>query len=205
MENLKAKYEQIVSKRKDLTEQIEALAEDEKVKRYFELRSQNNQLARKQNDLYSQIKVIEYSACNHVWVNTLHEYDRYEGRSYNYCGCIKCGLDKRVFRLVESYQGLDGLTLDQVVMYQFMKDGHAYGKGIDTHIMCDLDLARAIYSKIKEVYPDIDDAKAIKYLKVALHNIRDTKVNDARKASRAKRLSLNPKFNKWNARDVRSR
>lgn len=38
MENLKTKYDQIVSKRKELIEQINVLAKDETVKKYFELR-----------------------------------------------------------------------------------------------------------------------------------------------------------------------
>ncbi len=202
MENLKTKYDQIVSKRKELIEQINVLAKDETVKKYFELRSQNDELANQQKKLYKQIKVEEYSSCNHIWVNTLHDYDSREGRSYNYCGCIKCSLDRRVFHLMESYHSPDWLTLDQRIMYDFMRDNHAYEKGIETHILCDLDLAKAIYSKIKKVHPDIDDETAIKYFKVALHNIRDTKISNERKESRAKRLSLSPKFNKWNGWDV---
>ena len=203
MENLKTKYDQIVSKRKELIERINALAEDETVKKYFELRSQNDELSNQQKKMYKQIKVEEYSSCNHIWVNTLNDYDSWEGRSYNYCGCIKCGLDKRVFHLMERYDSSYWLTLEQRIMYDFIRDGHAYGKDIETHILCDLDLAKAIYSKIKEVHPDIDDETAIKYFKVALHNIRDTKVSDERKESRAKRLSLSPKFNKWTAWDVK--
>ena len=35
-----------------------------------------------------------------------------------------------------------------------------------------------------------------------LNDIRNIEVNDERKKSRAKRLSLNPNFNKWNREDV---
>ena len=203
MENLKTKYDQIVLKREELIEQINVLAENEIVKKYFELCEQNNALANQQKELYKQIKVEEYSSCNHIWVNTLHNYDSWEGRSYNYCGCIKCGLDKRVFHLMERYDSSYWLTLEQRIMYDFMRDSHAYEKGIETHILCDLDLAKAIYLRIKEAHPDIDDETAIKYFKVALHNIRDTKVSYERKESRAKRLSLSPKFNKWTAWDVK--
>ncbi len=201
MEALKEQYAKIVSERKGLIEQINILAEDETVKNYLELHSQNDKLANQQKDLYKQIKVEEYSSCNHIWVNTLHDYDSWEGRSYNYCGCIKCGLDKRVFHLVESYHSPDWLTFDQRIMYDLLRK-HSYRAGIDTNLLCDLDLAKAIYSKIKEVYPDIDDETAIKYFKVALHNIRDTKVSEERKSSRAKRLSLKPDFNKWTGWDV---
>lgn len=201
MENLKDKYNQVVSERKDIIDKINVLSENETVKEYFSLRQQNDELAHEQNNLYKQIKVGEYSSCNHIWVNTLHDYDSWEGRSYNYHGCVKCGLDKRVFHLMESYHSPDWLTLDQRIMYDFMRN-RSYGSGIDTNLLCDLDLARAVYAKIKEVHPDIDDETAVKYLKVALHNIRDTKVSDERKESRAKRLSLKSGFNKWTGFDV---
>lgn len=202
MEDLKEKYDQIVSQRKGIIDEINVLAEDETVKKYFELRKQNDELAIQQKDLYKQIKIGEYSSCHHIWVNTLHDYDSWEGRSYNYHGCVKCGLDKRVFHLMESYHSPDWLTLDQRIMYDFMRN-HSSGSGINSNLLCDLDLAKAIYTKIKEVHPDIDDETAVKYLKVALHNIRDTKVSDERKESRAKRLSLEPDFNRWNGFDVR--
>ncbi len=202
MENSKAEYERIVAKRKELIEQLNVLADDEVVKQYFNLRRQNDDLIRKQNVLYKQIKVGEYSSCNHIWVNTLHDYDSCEGRSYDYHGCIKCGLDRRVFYLMQSYHNPDLLTFDQRIMYDFFRE-KSYRAGTDTGLLCDLDLAKAIYAKIKETHPDIDDETAIRYFNVALHSIRDTKVNEERKVSRAKRLSLSPKFNKWTSEDVK--
>ena len=202
MENLKEKYNHIVSERQTIIDQINVLAENETVKEYFALREQNDKLASQQKDLYKQIKVEEYSSCNHIWVNTLHDYDSWEGRSYNYHGCVKCGLDKRVFHLMERFHSLDWLTLDQQIMYDFVENHHS-SSGINSNLLCDLDLAKAIYAKIKKVHPDIDDETAVKYLKVALHNIRDIKVSDERKESRAKRLSLKPGFNKWTGFDVR--
>jgi hypothetical protein len=77
--------------------------------------------------------------------------------------------------------------------------------GINTNITCDINLAQRIYSRIKEVYPEIDDETAIYFLKSALGNIRNIKVNDERKVSRAKRLSLKPNFNKWDKEDIYSR
>ena len=193
MKNLKKQYDQISSKRKELKGQINVLLMDENVKKYFKLCNQNNELLTLQRDLFKQIKVGEYSSCKHIWVNTLDEYDSWEGRSHNYCGCVKCGLDKRVFHLMERFHNSDWLTLDQKIMYDFMKN-NSYKSGIDTKLLCDLDLATAIYMKIIEVHPDIDDETAVKYL--------DTKVSDERKVSRAKRLSLGPTFNKWTGDDV---
>lgn len=204
MSTLQEQYAKIVSERKEIITQINELADNEKVKTYFRLCNQNNQLAEQQKDLYKQIKVEEYSSCNHIWVTTLHDYDSFEGRSYNYCGCMKCGLDQRIFNLMENCHKSDYLTLEQQIMYNFMYRS-SYKSGIDTKVLCDLDLAKAIYAKIKEAHPDIDDEIARKYFEIALDNIRKSKVNDERKASRIKRLSLNPKFNKWTGHDICSR
>lgn len=197
MENLKAKYQQLVAGRKDIIKQINDLGNDEIVKKYLALCNQDNSLSIQQKNLYSQMKTEEYSLCDHIWVNILQYYDHSEGRFYHYHGCIKCGLDQSVFLLMENTNDPKWLTPDQRIMYDFMRY-HSYNSDVNTHLFCDLNLAKAIYSKLKEVHPNIDDETAVKYLSVALHNIRDTRVSDERKVSRAKRLSLNPNFNKWN-------
>lgn len=204
MSSLKEQYDKNVLARKEIITQMNELEEDEKVKTYIELHLKNVQLANEQKVLYKQMKVEEYTACNHIWVTTLHDYDSREGRSYNYCGCMKCGLDGRVIHMVENLGSfVECMPLEKKIMYSFMR-GRYYKTGIDTKVLCDLDLAKSIYAKIKEIHPDVDDETARKYFEVALDNIRKIEVSDERKASRARRLSLNPKFNKWNAQDVRS-
>lgn len=204
MSTLKEKYDKILSEREIIIKQINELKNSDILKRYFDLCNQNEQLVSQQKELYKKMKIEEYSSCNHIWVNTLHDYDSHEGRSYNYHGCIKCGLDQRVFYMYEQCHNLDWFTLEQRVMYDFMYGG-AYRSGIDTKVLCDLDLAKAIYSKIKEAHPYIDDETTRKYFEIALDNIRKIKVNAERKESRAKRLLLSPKFNKWTGWDVSSR
>lgn len=78
-----------------------------------------------------------------------------------------------------------------------MKDHFGYYEGIRIEKLCDFDLAKAIYTKIKEAHPNIDDETARKYFEVSLNDISEIKVNDERKTNRAKRLSLDSKFNKW--------
>lgn len=205
MEEIKKQYEEIVSERNGLTQEIEELKNNDVIKKYFDLCNKDNQLEEKRKDLYKQIKVGEYSSCNHIWVKVLHDYDSAEGRSYDYHGCIKCGLDQRVFHIKEQYSAFDWFncfTLEQEVMYVYMKD-NSYHNGVYTGVLCDLELAKAIYLKIKEAHPSIDDETAKKYFEIALDNMRNIKVSDERKASRVKRLSLSPEFNKWTAWDVR--
>ena len=148
------------------------------------------------------MKIEEYSSCNHIWVNTLQSYDSFEGRSCDYYGCVKCGLDKRVFYLKEKRHYLDLLTLDERIMYNFMLNNSSCYSGINTNLLCHLDLAKAIYAKIKESKPDIDDETAVHYFKIALNGIRNN-LSPSRKVSLAKRLLLKSDYNRWNASDVR--
>jgi len=74
--------------------------------------------------------------------------------------------------------------------------------GIVIKDICSLDLARAIYSGILKVYPDIKDEIAIKYFKVALNNIRTNNVTQNVREKRVKRLGLHPSFKSWDARSV---
>lgn len=195
MSDLKRKYEELKNQREKTIEELNHLREDDRVKRYIELQSKNENLYNEQIALYQELKKEEYSSCNHILVYSEIDYDRYEGRSYKRCGCIKCGLDGSV-----SSQSREYLPFSQKIMYDYLRKNYLRGK--ETNIACDLDLAHAIYSKVKEVHPDIDDDTAIGYFEIALNNIRNTKVSEERKTNRAKRLSLGPKFKNWNASDV---
>ena len=195
MSDLKRKYEELKNQREKTIEELNQLKEDDRVKRYIELQSKNETLYNEQIALYQELKKEEYSSCNHILVYSEIDYDRYEGRSYKSCGCIKCGLDGSV-----SSQSREYLPFSQKIMYDYLRKNHLRGK--ETNIACDLDLAHAIYSKVKEVHPDIDDDTAIGYFEIALNNIRNTKVSEERKTNRAKRLSLGSKFKNWNASDV---
>lgn len=91
-------------------------------------------------------------------------------------------------------------------MYGYLKENCLYTlKGFETNIVCDLNLAQAIYSKIKQAHPNIDDETSMKYFETTLNDIRNIKVSEERKVSRAKRLSLHPNFTRWNSYDVHHR
>lgn len=198
MSTLEEEYKKIELERKKCIKQINELENDEKVKTYFNLCQKNDQLASQQKELYKQIKNEEYSTCNHIWVTTLHNYDGIEGRSYNYCGCIKCGLDQSVLHIMDNCNSLNCLTLEQQAMYNYMNNNYYYKTGINIKMLCNLDLARAIYRKIRFHNQNINDETVRKYFEIALYNIRNNKVTEERKTNRAKRLSLYENFNNWN-------
>jgi len=195
MSKLQEEYDELTEQREKIIGEIKSLEENEKVKKYLELTIQNEILYNQQLSLYKDIKEEEYESCEHILVYSQIDCDRFEGRTHRNHGCIKCGLDTSILKADEEY-----LSYYEKVMYSYLRKKRLIGT--ETKIVCDLDLARAIYSKIKQAHPDIDDETAIKYLGIALDNIRDIPVSDDRKASRAKRLSLEPKFKRWNASDV---
>ncbi len=156
-------YKQIVEERTKIINKLKELENNEIVKEYLTLQKQERALEIKQLKMYKEEKVKEYDSCNHIWVHVLHDYDSWEGRSYNYYGCIKCGLDQRVFELMDRLRDKDFLSLDQQIMYDYLY-GRSFivtGKGINTHLSCDFNLAKELYTKIKQEYQDIDDETTI--------------------------------------------
>lgn len=199
MKDLTENYAKIIEQRKEIITEMEKLEESEILKRYFYLKKKNESLYNEQLILFKNMKMKEYETCHHILIYSKMDYDRYEGRTYASCGCIKCGLDNSVLN-----KSRDCLIGTQRIMYDYLKKNYLscdFG-GIQTSILCDMDLAQAIYRKIKNTYPSIDDEKAVQFFKYALKNIRSSKVSDERKANRAKRLSLNPHFQKWNSSDI---
>ena len=190
------KYDEVIEQRRKVIEEMKPLQESEIVRRYLELKEQNDTLLKKQTNLYKEMKNEKYSSCEHVLIYSKMKYDEYEGRTHKYCGCIKCGLDESILET----RG-ECLSFQEEIMYDYLMDNKFRGKylnGEETKIACDINLAQAIYSRIKQTHPDIDDKTATKYFKVALNNIRSNKVNEERKSNRARRLSLDPKFKNWN-------
>ncbi len=199
MKNLKEEYNHIIEQRRNVVAEMQLLGKIEEVKRYLELEKQNQSLYDQQLRLYRDVKMQEYSSCNHILVYSQIDYDRYEGRTHTSCGCIKCGLDNSVLN-----GSRDWLTGTQKIMYDYLKKNYLSSNfgGIQTEVICDIDLAQAIYDKIKSVHPDIDDETAVSYFEIALDHIRNIKVSDERKANRAKRLSLDSSFQAWDSKSV---
>lgn len=175
-------YNEIKEIRKKIKKDIKLLEEDKNVRRYLELK-----------------KILNYSLCNEQYDLCKHVlvYSKVYDDRIKRCGCIKCGLDESILD-----EDRDELTLNNKIMYDYLRNHHRKINGINTGNRCDLSLAQAIYLKLEEIYPNINDLTAIKYFEIALDNIRNIDVSNERKVNRAKRLALKPNFNKWNVNDV---
>ena len=153
---LKKQYDKLVSKRKIVLDELSLLEQDEEVKRYIALKEEDDKMQDTQAELYQQLKYAEYDSCNHILVSSKVTYDALEGRkNYSY-GCIKCGLNEEV---MDDYLSL--LTPEEEIMHNYFKMKATYViPGVRTGYTCNLDLARAIYRKVVEANPDIDDETA---------------------------------------------
>ena len=201
MDKLSQSIDNVAEEREQIIDELKALREHPLVKRYLELTEKNDYLFTEQKKLIKQFKLKEFDFCEHLWIVTKCEREYIEGRTEKFCGCVKCGLNQEVLHKAEGILGVEILTFEEQIMYDYLKNG-IYLKGNIIPVSCDIDLARSIYLRIKENNPGIDDNTSRKYFEIALDNIRKTKVSDERKANRAKRLYLSSKFDRWNACDI---
>lgn len=193
MGEMRDEYQKKLVERKKVLSRLSKLLKDKSVQEYLTLNDQNLKLDLELSELYSPMKEEEFSECEHIWLPIDKISGDCEGRSDIYYGCMKCGLDQRII----SATSAKFLSPEYKAMYDYLHEHKAIDKGIMSHTLCDFDLARAMYSKIVEYHPDIDDVTALKYFEIALDDIRNIRVNENRKESRAKRLMLQPGFNHW--------
>ena len=192
MNELKEILVKAEEEREQMLLQLSVLEKTEEVKKYLLLKDKSASLFFECQELIKRIKLEEFESCNHIWITTNEMVDKNKGRSCRFLGCIKCGLDQDVINKLNT---IHFLPYEEQLMCTFMENSK-YITGIVSFESCDLSLARAIYSKIKEKNPDIDDETACKYFEIALNNMRDKRVNDEKRKSITKRLSLKPHFNK---------
>lgn len=196
--DIKNKYNAVINDLYSIDEELKILKENDIIKRYEQLKKEKILLENDKNELYKIIKNNEYDKCHHLLINT---YVKSSGvnkdNDIKYCGCLKCGLDEKVKYSASWFIDYDKLPLDSKIMLDYLNN-NPINKNNGNNILCNLELARAIYNKILEHNPKINDKLALKYLDIALDNIRNIKMTENRKQSRIKRLGLNKDFNSWN-------
>ena len=189
LECIRADFSDIDEQYRNIEQEIWGLEETSIVKKDLGLQKKKSELATKRKNLYSLMKYGEYENCEHLWGLSMNEYGEYD------CFCVKCGINDKTMKL--SNRGKeDSFSFDERVMASVLEE-HDYNDDSDINIVCDRELAMALYKKIREYHPDIDDKTVIKYFEIALDDIRNIEVSDERKKSRAKRLGLRRDFNRW--------
>lgn len=185
-------YERIINLSNEIQTQIARLENTDLIKQYLELLHQNQKLLQKQKELYKKVKTEEYSSCDHLWIETITDYN-FLKTPFHYCSCVKCGLDQGVVYLINHGKPL---SFEQTIMYNFLKKHNLDNPNqINSNIKCDFSLAIVLYKKIEENHPDIDNITMQKYIQTALDSIRQNENDTQEKENRIKRLTLNPNFN----------
>lgn len=185
-DELKTQYDKVVNQIEANNKEMNKIKKESViVKRFLKLHDENIDLRDEKSRLFKELKEQEWSSCKHILVHS----DKREKS----CGCIKCGLDNKVLFVNENYLSSYGK-----MMFSYLYLGNHYLEGKTLGVCCDMELAQAIYRKIKEVHPEIDDETACKYFETALDDIQSIEVSEERKESRAQRLSLKSGFKSWN-------
>ena len=118
--------------------------------------------------------------------------NEYEDR---YFGCVKCGFSNAFASKLDNIS--KDFSEEETASLEYMSQ-FVHFAGTDTGIWCDLELAKAIYKKIKEAHPEATDEQISNYLSYALYKMRTEDQTETRIKSRVKRLGLKPNFNAWN-------
>ena len=162
MKDLVNQYNKLLEEGSTINNELNILKENESVKRYLELCKAREDNYSKNNEVYKKILRKRYQTCNHVLVESYYKnYGDYEGRSYHYYGCIKCGLDESV--LDSEY---DCFTIEEKVMKELMSDTYFdYINGIRTGISYDLSKSRYLYEEIKNNNPGLSEEALIEIFK----------------------------------------
>lgn len=189
LEHIRADFSDIDKEYKKIEKEIWGLEELPIVKKYLDLQKKKTELEIRRKNLHGLMEYGEYENCNHLWGISMDEYGEYD------YVCVKCGLNYKSLRLTNRGKE-DSLSFDERVMASVLKE-QSFVNDADINLVCDKDLAMALYKKIKEHHPDIDDKTAVKYLEIALEDIRNIEVSEKRKKNRAKRLGLRHDFNRW--------
>ncbi len=177
MSNLKKKYNETIVQKEKTKRKIDELKKNHFVEEYIKLCKKESILASKEKKLYTQIKTETYTSCNHIWVITDSNYDYCEGRSYKQYGCIKCGLNQGLLERssrLPFFSPKDIFTKDEIIMLNCMNQK----EGINvkyTDICCKLDVAKNLYLKIKNAFPNIDDETILKYFEIEINNSKEGK------------------------------
>lgn len=163
MENLINQYNETLKEGITIDKEIKSLEENDVVKRYLELCRAREDNYSKNNKIYKKMLRKRYQTCNHALVESYcKNYGDYEGRSYHYYGCIKCGLDESVIDREYNY-----FSIEEKVMYELLRENNfEYLNGVRLGVSYDLKKSMHLYEKIKQNNPELSEEALIEIFKL---------------------------------------
>lgn len=169
-------------------------AYDQLIKEYLGLKEALEIMDRKVNELEREEVVQEYLSLREKREKITERVNRIKALSTEFTGSRE--YDNQLYS--ESAGGLTSTQENSKRPYDTC-DHLQNHKLVDDSIEfeCNLELAHAIYTRLKEEYPGRPDEAIARYFTAALYMIQKYPVSEKRKAGRAKRLGLSEDFNKW--------
>ena len=169
-------------------------AYDQLIKEYLGLKEALEIMDRKVNELEREEVVQEYLSSREKREKITERVNRIKALSTEFTGSRE--YDNQLYS--EPAGGLTSTQENSKTPYDTC-DHLQNHKLVDDSIEfeCNLELAHAIYTRLKEEYPGRPDEAIAHYFTAALYMIQKYPVSEKRKAGRAKRLGLSEDFNKW--------
>lgn len=175
-------------------------AYDQLIKEYLGLKEALEIMDRKVNELEREEVVQEYLSLRETREKITERVNRIKALSTEFTGSRE--YDNQLYpgpaNLEEPAGGLTSTQENSKISYD-TSDHLQNHKLVDDSIEfeCSLELAHAIYTRLKEEYPGRPDEAIARYFTSALYMIQKYPVSEKRKAGRAKRLGLSEDFNEW--------
>lgn len=172
MNELEKKYEETRSKRMRVENELELLANNETVKRYFALSKVEDELFREESQIFQKIRFNEFENCEHLFVDTI------ESNEHNrFCACVKCGLDSTTLREDKSW-----LTPNRLASYNYIKE-HLHSdynlirsKGTHTDLILPFETAQNIYHQVIFEHGNINDEQVAEYMREKFYHTQVTEM-----------------------------
>lgn len=159
MDNLEREYDLIKEKlAKAIDEEHHLLAQHEIIKDYLNINEEIASLSQQLEATVKKINFNKWSSCNHLWFITKRTFDPGEGKSYDYCSCVKCHLSYEVFAEYEQL-GKDLFDNSQKAqMFEFLQEHNgAQYKGLSSNCFGNFNTIQSIYKEVKAANPNLDD------------------------------------------------
>lgn len=177
MGNLEQEYKDVVERLKRKSKELYKIYnENEEVRKFLKMQKEEIELQKEKAKLEQEINVYKWSTCNHIWLITKQSYDSGEGRTYNYCSCVKCGLSYEIF---EEYETVGKEILNnekKAQMFDFLQEHpSARYKGLKSNYFCNLQKAQSIYEGIKKRNPDLTEEMILQLLEEKLSKKNETR------------------------------
>ena len=182
----KKEYREVLKKRQTILDRLAELKETDIFKEYKKLIDENDKLYNDENKLYKELKVNEYENCDHVLVETYTDCESgYEGRTYHYYGCIKCGCNEYVKEKRHYLTEEEKIMLDYIESQTFSQlEGKRLG------VYCEnLPSATKKYNSLKRNNKDLDEKVIIEMFK--------TYVNGSNNKTRIRKPESSYTVNIW--------